>query len=285
MAIFRVTWEFIGPNGQQWNEQYHWEGSTPGAASTVTTDTRNARLAFLHPLNMLLAVRSTQVDAQRVTGFTKYRLAGTAVGTFGPEVNSTAVVCGLSTATAGSRKIWFRGVPDNMVVRSTTTGLDAPEASTLLLLKTFFDQIRLEGYGMRKLQPKGVGLLENLKIISVDGTARDGTSTVTLSRAPGYAYPSRVVIGGASKKDLPQLNGHWQLLAAPVGVTVRIPYQTPQGLLVTGGNGYMRQELYGAFGIFVPGACGFSNFGSRDTRTPLSRSRGARRAARLRTSL
>jgi len=169
--------------------------------------------------------------------------------------------------------------------RNKDSGLDEPPSALLDALLVWFVSLAANGYGLRRLATQVPGPLQNVKILSVDGTAKDGTSLVTLAQAPGYPFPSRVVIGSASKKDLPGLNGRWSLVSAPVGAVVKIPYQTPQGLLVTGGNGKMRQESYQAINVFDPPSCSFSYFGTRTTKNPTTHSRGARRAVRNRTSL
>jgi hypothetical protein len=191
----------------------------------------------------------------------------------------------MASSAGGTRKLWLRGCPQNLQAKDPLTGRDTPPSALLQLLASYFTKLAADGYGIRKLAPVAPGPAAPIKILSVDGSRKDGTSDVTLAQAPGYPFPSRVVVGGASKKDLPYLNGQWQLVKAPAGAIVTIPYQTPSGVIYTGGGARMRQASYSATNVFTPSLCGFDHYGSHATRSANFRSRGARRAARLRTSL
>jgi hypothetical protein len=291
MATFKVTWQFVGVSGYQWNEVFYKDASSAvDATSTYPAGVAAARLAFLHPLNKLVGIRAAQVGASRVTAFSPVNLNGTAVSLgdaldLGPSAAGDTIVCSLSGATSGSRKIWTRGAPDQWMSRSSLSGADILFPTVASTLATWFSAIEANGYGLHQLSPQTPGPLQNIKILSVDGSRKDGTSDITLQLAPGYPFPARVIIGGASKKDLPALNGRWSLSKTVAGTVITIPYQTPNGIVVTGGNGQCRQEQYQATIVFSAIKCNFLNFGTRTTKNPLTRSRGARRAVRIRTSL
>ena len=287
MPTFRLVWEYVENTGSTFNEIYYVDSSTAASAVLTTNSLALNRLAFLHPLNRLVQIRSSQVDANRVTGLSIYNWYGTATSTpvVGPATPGDAIVCTLAGATSGSRRIWLRGAPDDFIIRSPNSGIDLPPPKLQDALTAWFKSLQQNGYGLRLLATQVPGPLTNLKILSVDGTAKDGTSLVTLAAAPGYPFPSRVIIGSASKKDLPALNGRWSLLAAPAGAVIRIPYQTPGGLVFTGGNAKCRQETYQTTIIFSATNCGFHHYGTRTTKNPITHSRGARRAVRIRTSL
>jgi hypothetical protein len=284
MPTYRVVWEYAESNGSGFNEVYYTDAASPAAAATLTNTVGVARLALLHPLNTWLRIRASQVDANRATATRGINLTGTAPGAGGPLPVGSAAVCSLSAVAGGSRKLWLRGIPQVWYKRDGASGIDSPPAALLTALTNWFSLLAGNGYGIRKLAPVGLGLLAKRKIIQVDGTVQPGTSSVTLDLAPGYPVPGRVLIGGASKKDLPGLNGHWSIQAV-LGAVVTIPYQTPQAKLFTGGAATMRQEQYGATSVFNPGGCAFDHFGTRTSRNPLSHSRGARRAARIRSAL
>jgi len=289
MPVFRVVWEFSDAGGATFNEVYYVTAMDAKTAATTTGGLSTARCALLHPLVRLVVIRSSQVDANRVTSNVAYNMVGTAVVSpdqdAGPSTPGNAIICTLSATPTGSRKLWMRGAPDYYIQRGAASGQDFLASNVKDKLTTFFSKLQANAYGIRVLTPQTGGALSNIKILSVDGTVPGGIASVTLAAAPGYAFPSRVIIGGASKKDLPGLNGRWSLAEAPALNVVKIPYQTPQNRLVTGGNGKMRQEVYTGINVFVAENCGFSHFGTRTTKNPSSHSRGARRAVRLRTSL
>jgi hypothetical protein len=292
MATFKVTWEFQANTGATWSEVYYSTGSNALSAATLGQGMLTARLALLHKLNTFTQVRATQIDAQRNTAIYPINLTGSAAliipvagdpGT--PASVGDAIVCILTAATGASRRLWLRGSLDEWIQRDPDTGKDAPPPNLIARLRTFFNAMPGDRIGIVKLKPQQPGPLKNLQILSVDGARRDGTSDLTLAAAPGYPFPSRVIIGGASQKDLPALKGHFSITKAPVGAVVTIPYQTPNGSVVNGGKAVCRQESYEDFSLMAPDACRFRNFGTRTTKNPLTRSRGSRRAARLRSSL
>lgn len=285
MSTFRAVFGWIGQDGGSWNEIMYVDG---GSISTVplSTKTINARLKLAHPLTLLRSVRFVQVDAPRVTRNQLINLFGTATGTAsGPAPNDNAAVFSLSSLAGGSRKLWMRGIPDAWIIKDNTTGRDAPVPDMQKAFSYWVSSAALDGYGIRQLQGITPGPLSPLKILKVDGSAGNGTSAITLAAAPGYPFPARVLIGGVSKKDLPGLNGQFSLVSAPAGPVVTVPYQTPGLQIINGGNGHMRQALYSATHVFDPPSSGFDHFGAHSTRTANFRSRGARRAQRLRTSL
>jgi hypothetical protein len=285
MPVFRHVLTFVGQDGGSWNEVYY-ESASDISSAGLTNSFIAARLDLLAALNMIRADRMADVDQPRLTRSVNYNLNGTAGVTADfPLPNTDALVLALASSAGGSRKLWMRGCPQRFQAKSFTSGRDALPGFVQKLLDTFFAALARSSLGIRKISPQSPGPTTFVKILSVDGARKDGTSDVTLAAAPGYPFPARVAIGGASKKDLPYLNGQWSLVKAPVAAVVTIPYQTPNGLVITGGNGKMRQAIYAGVNVFTPSACAFDHYGSHATRTANFRSRGARRAARLRTSL
>lgn len=284
MPTWRVVWEFIESNGSSFNEIFYKDADQISSAVEVPQTLINARLPMLHYLNTLLRVRVSNTQALRQTGTKPINLVGTYGGQSPPLPVGDACVLALASNAGGSRKLWMRGLPDIYQARDNKSGQDAPQGPLLKLLDTYYNELSKAGYGIRRLTPPAPGPLANVKITQVDGTAKNGTSVLTFQQAPGYAVPGQIVIGGASKKDLPGLNGVFSLIAVN-GALVTIPYQTPGGLVVTTTTAHARQAVYQATAVFTPSLCAFDHFGTRTSKNPLSRSRGARRAARLRSSL
>jgi hypothetical protein len=287
VSTFRVVWTFYENTGSTFNEVFYTEATDAATAAKTSKGLLTARLSLLHPLNTLQVIRSSQVDKNRVTGQFNVNLNGTATTQgstpVGPATPGDAMVFALAATPTGSRKLWMRGAPDDYIQRDPLSGKDVQNALLPPLFTAYFKALQAEGYGIRVLTPQNSAPTTNIKIVKVDGLALDGTSKVTLAIAPGYGFPSRVIIGGANKKELAGLNGRWSLVDAPVLNVIRIPYQTSQGYVINGGNAHCRQELYGPTNVFSAAACSFSYFGTRTTKNPITRSRGARRAARIRT--
>lgn len=285
MPTFRHTLTFVGPNGSRWNEVYYQEADNVQSAA-LTARFASARLALLAQPSKLRTNRIAQVDQPRVTRQVTYNLNGTGGGSFTtPAPETSAIVLGLTSAAGGSRKLWMRGLPSNYINIDQASGQDRPSSVVIGLIGTFIQEAANAKLGIRKIAGISPGPTSPIKILTVDGSRKDGTSDVTLAAAPGYPFPARVSIGGASKKDLPNLNGQWSLVKAVNLAVVTIPYQTPQGLVVVGGNAHMRQAVYPGVNVFDPNNSGFDHYGSHATRQSDFGSRGARRAARLRTSL
>lgn len=284
MPTYRIVWEYTENNGAGFNEVYYKDAADIASALKVDENLIGSRLFMMHPLNTLLRIRVSDTTALRKTGTQPLKLTGNYGGDSGPVAVGDAAVFALSSAAGGTRKLWMRGCPDSYIQRDPKTGIDAPPAFFQKLQFTWFTALEASGYGIRRLTPSAPGPLQKAKILSVDGTAKDGTSKLTFANAPGYPVPSQIVIGNASKKDLPGLNGTYSVLAVN-GAIVTIPYQTPLGALIVTSTATARQAVYQATAVFSAALCAFDHNGTRTSRNPLSRSRGARRAARLRLSL
>lgn len=286
MPTYRVVWEFNMNTGNTFDEVYYREATDANEAAKLIPSLQAARLELLHPLNTFIRVRSSNVAASRDTGINTLNISGTYTNDQGPSVPGATIVFNLGAQGAGTRKLWMRGFASSAYRRDNTTGRDILLSYVDESFKTFAAALKRNGYGLRKLTAisnNPTSVYSKNPIISVDGTVGNGTSVVTYKNAMTYPVPGRVVIGSTSKKDVPGLNGHFSIISQ-AGATVTIPYSTPNNILTTKAGGYIRQETYGATAVFDPALCGFSNLGTRDTKSPLSNSRGARRARRLRTS-
>lgn len=291
MPAFRIVWEFQESNGASFQEVYYRDANSPSEAAALGNALKIARLNLLHPLNTWQRIRVSQVGSNRITATVAVASIGTAFFAFGatnqePLPVGAAIILSLSGAAGGSRKLWLRGCPDTFYNRDATTGRDVVKAELQKALDDFFPQLKKAGYGILRLKPAtapGQGVLSPLAITQIDGHTTPGQSVLTLAAAPGYPFPGRVIIGRTSQKDVPGLNGHWSLLKAPNGNQITIGYTTPANTVVITNQGYVRSEEYNPVSVFDDKNCGFDHMGTRTSKNPLSRSRGARRAARLRT--
>jgi hypothetical protein len=286
MPTYRVIWEFNESNGSTFEEVFYIDATNAEQAAIVPTALQTARLALLHPLNLWVRVRVSNTQQQRDTFTQVENEAGTFKTLAGPLAVGATVICTLSAQGGGTRKLWLRGCALSVYTRDPVTGRDAPQPFLSKPLVELFKQYAAAKYGIRKLTPinsNPLSLYSKNPIVSVNGTTADGTSVITFKNPLVYPNGSRVVIAGANKKELPSLNGHFSVLNIGAS-TVTIPYRTPNDATIATGGGYIRQETYGGTNIFNADACGFAYFGTHTSKSPLSNSRGARRASRIRLS-
>ncbi len=283
---YRVVWDFTESNGATFSEVYYIDEENAQAAAQLSDLMKNARLALLHPLNTFKRTRAANVAQSRDSQAIPVNLVGTFNSDTGPLVAGCAIFCILAATGVGSRKLALRGCPESVYGRDSVTGRDAVSGALKTKLTNFFAALQTSKFGMRKLTPVSTNpdsdFFRNPINQVAPGTAT-GTSILTLNQATNLVKGQRLIIGSASKKDAPSLNGHYSILAN-AGATLTIPYQTPNGLTLTTVGGYVRKETYTGTSVFVATNCGFDHMGTRDTKGPLSASRGAKRAARLRLS-
>lgn len=282
MPDFKAIWNFSEDNGATFSEQYYCSASDANAAALLGKALLNARLALLDSTITFIGTRSSSVIGNRVTSQQTYLLNGTFTNTLGPLQVGACAVLNLASAGGGSRRLWMRGLPSALVVRNSTTGQDQPPPTLKKLLDTFFQALADAGFGIRQLQKLNGASVQKQNITQVDGAANPGKSVITLTPANLLTVPGSVLIQATNPKDLPGLKGVFPIIAATAN-SVTIPYVTPQNLLIVAKQGYVKQALYQPVSTFVPLQCGFKYYGTRASKNPFSRSRGARRAVRLRT--
>lgn len=283
MATYRVTWQFNENTGATFNEVYYRTAGTPAAAGAIDAAI-TARLPLLHNLNTLLQIRVADVDNVRSTFIQPVNLAGTYNGITPPVAPGLCAVLILGGTIRGSRRVWMRGLPDGYIARDETSGKDKPPGNFVNLLTTWFSAMAGVGYGLRYLfSPSEGGAYVYLPVTQVDGTAGNGTSIVTVVGASPFFANDTAIFGKASKKDLPAFNGRFTVLAES-GQTITVAYATPGNALVKSPGARARKGAYHNVDVFNPASCRFGWYGTRTTKNPLTHSRGARRAARIRTS-
>jgi hypothetical protein len=293
MATFKVVLEFAESNGATFNEVYYRDAATIADAGLIPSAVISARLRLLNYLNKLLRARVSSTDTQGVTATTPINLPGTNTDAPGgstlvgirqkPLPAGAAVVCVMSGSAGGSRRLWLRGANQGDYERDEDSGQDAFDPNFRKNFTAFAKTLSAAGFGIRLLGRANPVNNPKRKITVVNGVAADGTSLVTTDGLVALDLRQRLIITQASIKDLPGLNGHWQVLAAG-GPPYKIAYRTPNNANVAGVNlGYAHAELYSAVSTFNSLLCVPDHMGTRTTKNPLTRSRGARRAVRVRT--
>jgi hypothetical protein len=279
---YKSVWEFVDTNGNQWTEVYYIQGSTPASVLSFGPALYNSRLLLASDLVTWSRVRVSDVANTRSTATRVLNWVGTDNTAGSPGPAGLTVVSNLVGITGGSRKLQMRGVPDYMIGRDQKSGRDVLGSTLRTRLTAFYQGLQTDGYGMRQLQqtPK-------YPVVTVDGATIPGSAILTFTNpGPGlpnsFAPPNRLVLSQMDKKLFPGLNGHWSILAAN-GLTITIRYQVAGNKLLNGQFGFVKLEGYQGLSIFNAAQCGFDHFGTRTTKVPLSRSRGARRAVRIRS--
>jgi len=98
---------------------------------------------------------------------------------------------------------------------------------------------------------------------------------------PNVIAGQSIQISQTSAKTLPGLNGSWTVSAVG-GNTVTIAYVTPGHAAIDTDSGKVKRLVYLETAVINPAASGFSYMGSHDTKNPVTGSRGAKRAVRVR---
>jgi hypothetical protein len=286
MPTFRTTWTYQGGDGTTWSEVYYQDQSNITDALTPFKALWQSRIAMLAATNTFLGIRCAQVGALRNTGYNVYNNPGVAsTATSAADTTGSCAVLSLTGQSGGARKLWIRGLADWEIVHNPASGVPQPPALFLTYVTNFVKQLAANGYGILRITPQAVAPFVNIPILKVDGSLLNGTSVVTMQAAQVFAVPGMALIGGASKKDLPALNGRWTILSQPAPNQLLIRYQTPQGTIVDGGLAHIRQLGFQPTSVVNPSQSGFNYYGVRITKNYVTRSRGSRRGARIRTSL
>lgn len=283
MPVFKHTLEFIEGNGATFSEIYYANDSSLTAAKTYPDAFYSARLTMLMAGHTLLRDRVSQVGASRVTGRRVINLVGqipvTGAGKFNPGPPGGAMVVNLVGLNGGSRYLWMRG-GTSVDLSYNQFDQPSPSAGWLINIAGWLSSLSLSGWGLIQLANVGANPPQTVSL--VDGMTTPGKSVLTMA-APlaGAVAGGRVVLGKFNKKDLPSLNGQFSIIAV-AGTALTINYATPQNAKITTTQGQVRVATYGNVSVVDPANSKFAYAGSRITKNPYSRSRGARRAARLR---
>lgn len=295
MPKYRSVWRLSGPQGETWDEVYD-DGDQGPAATPVTpaSPVVVSRLKLLHSLCKIrdVTVRDTANPGGPPAEF-PINLQGTAPANEGGPANTDeAAVIKLACqsnppGTSSSRFIWIRGVPEGAVSRDATTGLDQMDAQWRGRMQQWFVDLRAANYGMwpRTRSLIGGGA-PRFYIKTVVGNP--GQDTTVLSFEGNVAHPvgTLIQINGNNPKQLPGMRGQFVVTASagvvPPGTTstITVRYRCAQDNPPA--SGYFYLLLRPTFAIVNPATCSFAYLGSRQTKKPLTGSRGRKSAVRLR---
>ncbi len=284
---YKIVWSFVGPQGSTWNEVYYANASTPAQAITISAGAADSRLWLLHKTCTWQSISASDVSNTRSTATRRTNWSGAYPGP-GPgfEDNGspaeTALVAQLVGVNGGSRKVWMRGIPARLVGTNPTTGVSVFGPATRQYFNSYISAIAAQGYGVRTLTAT-----PRYQISAIANGPAPGTTILTYTvpagqNPPQFVAGSQVSLRQADQKQLPSLLGYFTVLnTGPLSITVR--YTLPNANPPSAGLGYLRQVVYNTVSVFDPSRCNLAYWGSHDTRVFTQRSRGARRARRIRS--
>lgn len=286
MPNFKVVWEFGRPDGSTFGEQYYCPATDANNATTVVSQLDSKRLALLHPNNRLLRIRASQVGGGVPTASRTINLAGTAPvdnpdrGT-GP---GWSIVIGLTGQTGGSRKLWMRGCSSADLGTPDAFGVPGVAPGFQTRLTTWARALQDNSYGiLTKKKVDGV-LVIKYQVVKVDGGVQPGYAYITTDVNHNLLTGNQVQFGLMDRKTLPGLNGTYTVLGV-TATTIKVRYQVANNAVVLNNLGYAKKVLYNDVSVFDRSSVRFDYLGEHSTKSPLSRSRGARRAVRVRNSV
>jgi hypothetical protein len=282
----KVVWSFSGPLGAAWNEVYFRSVSQLTDALTIPVAAANARLWLLHPSCIWQSISVADVNATRVTSNRRLNWPGQYPGGLAEtDYGSPAelsMVCQFAGAAGGSRKLWMRGIPQPLVGTDPASGVSIFGAATRNQFAAFVQSLAAGNYGIRTLKQS-----TRYAVASVAAGTAPATTVVTYTiPAGGVPLPTvagqTVILRQADRKQFPAMLGTFTALNVGSN-TITIRYQLPTSTPGNSNLGYSRAAGYNDVSVFNPALCAPAYWGSHATRVFTQRSRGARRAARIRT--
>lgn len=284
MPLFQEVWSFIGASSAKWNEVYYSISADLDGASNFTQHFKNSRLDLLHTSCTWQKVRITQVTDPTIHTLVNINLAGHDGPGEAPANPGEACVVNLaSSVRSGSRRLWMRGLTENSVTFSPTTGQSIINPAFNTLLTAFIQRLasQFESYAIKK-RKKGAGNgVIKTRVTRVDGTIGSGRARLFCEKDPMLAVGDMVQLSRFEPKLFPGLAGPFKVLAFE-GFTVDVQYSVPQGENILSETGLAEKLIYYEDAVIDSSISGFQYGGVRKTKNVATGSRGARSAQRLR---
>jgi hypothetical protein len=293
MPDYKIVSSYTSDQGDSFTETWYATKSSFDAVQNAFDSTVSSRLAMLNDDYTFRQVRFIQLDGSRLTSFLVYNSIGHNGDALGgvtggaanqrPAPAGTAILCLISADNRKTRHLWLRGINQGDVEINASNGLWVEHPNFINSFRDYRQVLKAAGMGLRSLKSKDPLNNPIQKISKVDGSRGDGSTDVTTIGAVIMDATQRVIITRASKKDLPGLNGRFQVLKQ-VGNVITIPYNTPANAVIqTAALGYVHGEQYAPISVIDPLSSFSLRVVTRDTKNGLTRSRGARRAVRVRS--
>jgi len=284
MPLFQEIWQFRANSGAKWNEVHYCVAANLAAAAKYSDAFVKRRTDLMHETCTWAKVRCTQVGDPSVHTLVNINKNGTWPFESAPANPGEAAVISLSsTVRAGTRRLWMRGLPEEAVKFNNVTGrsyLDPKWQAVLTLWIQGIANVNNEYAIKKKKVGAGNGIIKT-RILSVNGTAGNGTSILTLKDNPLIVADNYIEIVKADQKLLPGLKGPFKVLAA-AGTSITIQYSTPGNAEIEPQTAMGSKLAYWEDATISAAASGFNFGGVRKTKNDATGSRGARSAQRIR---
>lgn len=265
---------------QGWSETWYKAGDEFRAATGFTPLQISAFLQFRDPRVQLFTIRGSQIGTPR-NAYLRIISQGVLPNpdlTYDPDVSATCALMRLMTAEGLTRHLWIRGLPDQFVVRSFSTGRSIPSAGFNTALDNFRSLLPNMGLCLQKLNGTGINPWFNVTKMEPDDVFSQSTKVSLLVGSVAPPAGSRVLFKGVPTSALPYFRPQYtiQRRVDDLHFTVNYPWQSAL-VAYFPPNAYVRRVTYAYPQITE---IDFERFATRDTGRPTVPSRGRRAAVK-----
>ena len=282
MALFKLVFQFSGGVGTQalgFSETYYRDSTNIQEASKLDAGFIGNRVSLLDPVYRLNQVRVSDFAQPRVTTIVRLNQVGIATAGFNAAMPEIAAVINLASGfIPARRKLWMRGCSAIVFNFNSVTGFWGFSSLGLNLIQNWLNSLFSNNYVIPKRHPitdVGFGNLTVTALVPVVGAS---LTTVTTQVAHPYVPGQLVTFGLFNAKDVPGLNGLFQVVAVPDNTHFVVRYTLPrlEAILVSTG----RVRAYGVIdgATIDPGLSKPAYVGIRKSRRPFTGGRGSRRS-------
>jgi len=281
-AVYKEVWTFSGSNGR-WTEVWYVARTAGPQTNPVPMSVISARLVLSPPAYQLEKIRISDVVNPRITGQQDVNMPGSRPVTTLNLPSDSAAVYGVGSTVNGARRQWrLRGLSSADLSLSPTfpKGFESP--SLQRNVKAFIFVLASNGYVIYNRETPKELAYKPPRATKADGSIIPGLTTITLSAPLTLIAGDRIRIRKANKKDLPGLNGAYDVTPATSATWV-ISYSTPENQSVNMTTGDAVIERFHSDSVIDPALTRFLFWGSRQTKNAATGSRGRPYARRARS--
>lgn len=271
-----------GPRG--FSETYWLPDQNPKAAADgLTNQFLNAMVGFRAQNTSIYAIRASnegppRLSYLRLAGFQFQGASGLTAESL-PDVITTTAVVRLSSAAGVTRRVFLRGLPDDLVVRNIFAR-DTPPAAMIAAIDKYTKALATAGMQIRyQLRPPAGGLAFQQVSALIQPPDLPQYTQITFVPVAGFApvTGANIVFSGIDPRlrDFPRIAKITSVGVIGVTQTLNIAYRMPAGGLVSPAKMKMLNLVYG----LSPIAEGdFERFSEHKTGRPFGLLRGRSRA-------
>lgn len=281
MAFFKVQYIFKSPvNG--WNELFYAQSNSLDDFTTITQTEKNAVATARAAGVVLQAVKVTEEGGLRRSKIfnTNYQ-SGSSANSQGADVGGVTAKVRLNFSGGGGRILNVRGLKDTATIPNASAAPDL-SAEGLAFLAGYINFIKggADPYLGKRLVSIASNPWQDVVSLQADETNANWTRVnITTSASP--PQPGDLVyFHGIDPLQIPWIKGIYRVVGTTSAIRFSIPtlYREPTEI-ATLRNVQWRPAEY-EYPAIVSGA--FLRWGTRDTRAPFDRVRGARSGLKTR---